>query len=288
MPSGMTARPSPGSGMPSWASLLVLFGAFLGFLAVWAVIVGLAFGLDAGALARFVEIPQHVLDVYTIGLYLGLVVLMALYWFRFEGRPWADLKLGWPPRALGEGVSLGAGGLLAIYGVSALMGWVRFVPPAHWPPGVLLADVGAAAAMGLAEEILFRGLLLRTLLRDVRPGLAIGVTAVLYALAHFARPGLTLESIVLPCLGLTATGALFAYAAWSRGTLWLSTGMHAVWILFITASSQLNLWGYDPGGRSWTGMGYPPSGLLAALTMGGCFVLLVVKNRQDFRKLLHN
>lgn len=277
MPSGMNAKRSPGSRLPSWASLLVLLGAFLAFLLVWGVAIFLGFGLDAGLLSHLQDTPQRVLDVYTIGLYVGLVFLMVLYWSGFEGRKWGELGLAWAPRQLLEGLSLGAGGLVTIYAVSWLFGWVSFVPQPHWPAGVLLADLGAAACMGLAEEILFRGILLRTLMRDLKPALAIGASAVVYALAHFARPGLTLESSFLPFLGLTATGMLFAYASYSRRTLWLSAGMHAVWIFFIAASSQLNLWRYDPAGHAWTGSGYPPSGLLAALTMAGCAAILVLK-----------
>lgn len=286
MPSGMTAKPSPGSRLPSWASLLALLGAFLAFLFCWGLIIFLGFHLDASLIRHVQDVPQRVLDVYTIGLYLGLVVLMVAYWTWFEGRTWREVGLDWRPRHLWEGLSLGAGGLVAIYGLSVWLGWARFLPPAHWPLGTLLSDLGAAVAMGLAEEILFRGILLRTLLRDCRPWMAILVTAVLYALAHFARPGLTFESSILPFLGLTATGGLFAYAAWSRGTLWVSTGMHAVWIFFIALSSQLNLWAYSPSGHAWTGNGYPPKGLLAALTMVGCIVLLVAKNKQGSGTLL--
>lgn len=277
MPNGTTAKPSPGSRLPSWASLLALLGAFLVFLVAWGTILVVGFRLDAGVLSHLQDVPQRVLDVYTIGLYLGLITLMAAYWARFEGRSWGELGLGWNAEHLREGLVLGLGGLVAIYGVSWALGWARFVPPDHWPAGTVVADLGAAAAMGLAEEILFRGILLRTLLRDRHPAAAITVTAVLYALAHFARPGLTLQSSILPFLGLTATGCLFAYAAWSRQSLWLSTGMHAVWIFFIALSSQLNLWTYSAEGHAWTGSGYPPSGLLAGLTMLACGSLLWLK-----------
>lgn len=287
MPSGMTDKPSPGSRLPGWASLLVLVGAFLAFLFSWGFVLFFAFRLDAGLLSHLQDVPQRVLDVYTIGLYLGLIALMGLYWTRFEGRPWSDLGLRWEARSLGEGLLLGAGGLAAIYGVACAFGWARFVPPPRWPVATVLSDLGAAAAMGVAEEVLFRGILFRTLLRDDRPARAILVSAVLYALAHFARPGLTLESSILPFVGLTATGTLFAYAAWSRRTLWLSTGMHAVWIFFIALSSQLDLWAYSAEGHRWTGGGYPPSGLLAALTMAACAGILWVKNKQDFGESLH-
>lgn len=288
MPSGMTAKPSLGSRLPAWASLLALLCAFLVFLVAWGLVLFLGFRLDPGLLGHLQDVPQRVLDVYTIGLYLGLVLLMGLYWSGFEGRHWRDLGLAWPPRQLSEGLSLGLGGLVTIYGIATLAGWARYMPPAQWALGLVLIDVAAALAMALAEEVLFRGILLRTLLRDVRPAAAIGVSAVLYALAHFVRPGMTLETSILPFLGLSATGVLFAYAAWSRGSLWLSTGMHAAWIFFITLSSQLNLWYYDPAGKPWTGNGYPPSGALAALVMIGCFLLLTLKSRLAGRQAPHH
>jgi membrane protease YdiL (CAAX protease family) len=74
-----------------------------------------------------------------------------------------------------------------------------------------------AAGAPLVEELFFRGLLLRSLLGRIPTAAAIGVSAVLFALAHF-------EAVQFA--GLALFGAVLGYLAWRTGRLGPSIGAH--------------------------------------------------------------
>jgi membrane protease YdiL (CAAX protease family) len=215
-------------------------------------------------------LPRAWQDLYTIGVYGAIPVVIRWFWRSWEGRTWGELDLAFNRAALLQGLQLGAGGVVFVFAIASAPGWVRFHPPSAWPWIATAQDVVAALIMAWAEEVVFRGLALKTLLRDQGPVTAVTGSALLYALAHFARPNQDLVHSLVPFAGLFATGLLFGYAAWSRRTLWLSIGMHAVWIGFIALSSQYNLWDYAPAGFRWTGAGYPPSGWLTLISMLLC------------------
>ena len=151
--------------------------------------------------------------------------LFALLAGRNTGRPWRD-RLGLvrgrvPARefpllvlaglgALGLGLLLVSAlqhvGLLAELGKSrkyaaALKGALASATPATRVALVLSGSVLA----GLAEELVFRGYLLRALLVRWRPALAIGVSSVLFAAMH---GDLAYDVFVLP------VGVLLGYVAW--------------------------------------------------------------------------
>lgn len=278
---GMISRPSPGRALASWLSLGALAGVYAVFCLLWGGLLLAFFHPAVVPWTHLDALPRTVQDAYTVGIYLALPVFLYGFWKPWEGRKWSELAGGFSGRSFVTGLTLGTLGLVFIYGSATLLGWVSFRMPSPWPWRATMQDAAAGITIGGLEELVFRGMVLRTLLRDSRPTRAIAGSAVLYALAHFVRPGMTLESSLLPFLGLGATGTLFAYAAWSRRTLWLSVGMHAVWVFFIALSSQYNLWSYAPSGVRWTGNGYPPSGAGALVVMLACFGWLWVRRPSD-------
>lgn len=263
----MSARPAYGKRLPSWGSLLLLLLAIALMLALWGVVTLAAFRLPLSAALQPDSLSQSVRDTYSWGLYLTLIVMLSLFWLRCEGRRWSDLGFAFSWTQVSEGVAVGIAALGAVYGAALALGWVQFAAPPAWPPHLVLSAVLAGLFIGLIEEGVFRGVLLGTLLRDTRPPLAIGVSATVYALAHFMRPGVQPLAALFPFLGLWMTGALLGYAAWSRRTLWSSAAIHGTWVCFITLSSQLDLWRYAPTTLHWTGNGYPPSGGLTMLAI---------------------
>jgi membrane protease YdiL (CAAX protease family) len=75
----------------------------------------------------------------------------------------------------------------------------------------------------VGEELLFRGLLLRALVRRTSPPVAIGVAALAFALVHVALdPG---AGFAVPALLLL--GLLSGYRAWRTGNLSQSILLHA-------------------------------------------------------------
>jgi membrane protease YdiL (CAAX protease family) len=112
----------------------------------------------------------------------------------------------------------------------------------------------AAVVAGFLEEIFFRGILLKGLLEDWKPAIALFVVSLFYSAIHFVKPEtkVFLEGIdpwagirhlltifqpfldpidLLPgLLGLFFIGIALGYALIRSGSLYLSIGLHAGWI----------------------------------------------------------
>ena len=114
------------------------------------------------------------------------------------------------------------------------------------------------------EEIFCRGILLRGLLRRMRPGWAILLSAALFALMH-GNPWQGAGALVL--------GLLLGYAYYRTGSLWLTMLMHAANNLF----SLLLL--HTPSyvsASSWTEI-LPPWGYAALLGGGALLTALLLR-----------
>jgi len=118
----------------------------------------------------------------------------------------------------------------------------------------------AAIAAGFLEEIFFRGILLKGLLEDWKPTIALAVVSLFYSAIHFVKPeekifltGIDpwagfkhlagifqpfLDSIdLLPGIfGLFLIGIALGYALMRRGSLYLSIGLHAGWVFGLKTS----------------------------------------------------
>ena len=88
---------------------------------------------------------------------------------------------------------------------------------AHTVPEIAILLLFLAVGAPLIEELFFRGLLLRALLGRMPVPLAVVLSSVLFALAHF-------EAVQFA--GLAAFGAVLAYLAWRTRRLGLSIGAH--------------------------------------------------------------
>jgi membrane protease YdiL (CAAX protease family) len=91
-------------------------------------------------------------------------------------------------------------------------------------PGLVVLSVLVCVGSPVVEELFFRGLLLRALLgktqelgRRAGPAVSIGLTALVFALAHFEA---------LQFLGLAAFGVVLGYLAWRTGRLGPSIVAH--------------------------------------------------------------
>lgn len=208
-------------------------GAALGLF----VAVALAFPF-LGGLAQLANISFGLLWTELFLFLLPAWFLVRL--FRSDAGAWLRL-LRPPPAAVALGFLCG----LANYPLTgALEAVVRGYVVAHWPKvahmfdiaastlgsvagwqrAVLLLAVGFAAP--LCEETMFRGLILRSLSRRLRPALAIGITAVLFGLVHYEPIGF---------LARTELGVLFGLLVLWTDSLWSSIAAHAANNLFATA-----------------------------------------------------
>jgi membrane protease YdiL (CAAX protease family) len=118
-----------------------------------------------------------------------------------------------------------AAGLLAAAGVHAVFGaWTLDSPLMRmWEQGSkagsVLWIITIAFAPGFVEEVLYRGLIQRALLKRWSPIGAIAVSSLLFALAHM-EPGHAAFTFVI--------GIWFGVVAWRTGSVLLTFVMHAV------------------------------------------------------------
>jgi uncharacterized protein len=106
---------------------------------------------------------------------------------------------------------------------------------------IVLFFIGAVILAPIIEELLFRGVLLRALLRRMAPVTAVLVSAVIFALVHYIGDPNTLP--FLPAL--TGLGAMLAVVALRSGELSTSIFIHAGFnltttILFLASGSKLS------------------------------------------------
>jgi CAAX protease family protein len=258
---------------------LRLLALVAGALAVTAVLspwiagaVTAVFGTDF----RFSRVYNRVFEVLLVG---GLV----LAWRRLDlGGP-GDIGLrrrGWAGE-FGTGLVAGLAGVGAALGAAWLFG--AFVPELRFPLAKVLwkSALGAvgAVAIGVGEEALFRGVLLRRLVADVgRTAGALLVTLV-YAAVHaigkasthgrgpvdawagFERTAalvapLTSGTALPEMLGLFLLGLVLVTARLRSGSLWVPIGVHAAWVAAFRVGRLFFAMGKEP---AWlVGAGWPP------------------------------
>jgi membrane protease YdiL (CAAX protease family) len=172
---------------------------------------------------------------------------------------WRSFGLVWSPTRRRELWTGMAGGMasLAVVAMVALGFGARTWNSGH-PPIILIShglrSVGAAVAVSLMEELLFRGMVFGSLrARFPFTPSALG-SAALYAVVHFFRrpsapdtigpwtglemlgrmlAGLADPSQIFPgVLTLMAIGWLLAWCRERTGGLWLPLGLHAGWIFW--------------------------------------------------------
>jgi hypothetical protein len=139
------------------------------------------------------------------------------------------------PRAVAAIVAGAAAGF-----VLSLLSWLPeagpFAEGGLLAPDALTAELVAATLLwALCEEVIWRGLLLRSLETRLGSGLALIVTALTFAVWHWRWDYYAL-------LDLTMAGALFGALFLLTRRVWLSTGVHTGYNLALWAWAQPEMW----------------------------------------------
>lgn len=215
-----------------WGLPEALIGFGLGLL-VSLVTAGIAESATGYSPNSSAALPVAVIVANVCGLWVGLTAA-AVYASRRRGTASLSADFGWRVGAWWE-LPVGAlVGLACQYGLIPLL-YLPFqsfdhslshqlsepvnrdTGATHTVPALIVLLVFLAIGAPLVEELFFRGLLFRALLGRMPVPVAIIVSSVLFALAHF-------EAIQLA--GLAAFGAVLAYMAWRTGRLGMSIGAH--------------------------------------------------------------
>jgi len=201
--------------LATWSPPLRVAVFLLGLVALWApVALPLYWMSGQGYLPGGDLLP-------TALLYLLFVLVLPAWLRRVHGlvRPWATVGMVWSRAALMSGLralGLGLASLGVLVGVQWGLGWAAWGDPVPWAE-VVLGGALTALAVGLAEELLFRGWLLYELEQGFAPGLALAVSATVFALAHFIKPLAVMLSLLPQLAGLVLLG--FALG-WARRQSW--------------------------------------------------------------------
>lgn len=155
---------------------------------------------------------------------LWLIAAWKLYKRWVEHAPDGDFPRAGAGREWGAGLAIGFALFSAMTGVVALLGGFRVLGMGGF--GDLGAMLGMAALSGVAEELLFRGVLLRQLERMVGTWWALALTSAFFGAAHLGNPGATWFAALAIAL---EAGVLLGAAYLATRRLWLAIGIHGAW-----------------------------------------------------------
>jgi hypothetical protein len=145
-------------------------------------------------------------------------------------------------------------------------------------------------AVGIFEELVFRGIIFRQLEQAVGTWLAITASALFFGLGHRGNPGATWVSGV--AIAIEAGGLLAASYVATR-SLWMPIGLHWAWNLFEGPVYGSPVSGLSlpvladarfPGPPLLTGGAFGPEASLPAIVLGGAlgawFLVMAVRRGQ--------
>jgi membrane protease YdiL (CAAX protease family) len=169
----------------------------------------------------FVEFAPALLLGWALGRMFDGVPLRALGWWRHRG--WLrDLWLG----SLFGGASLALAALVA----SVAGGFHFSFAPEGFGAAFAKTFLGAVVVyllLAAAEEILFRGYPLQTLMRSLPFAVALIPSSALFAVAHLGNPNVRIP--VFTFINTALAGVWLAVAYWRTRSLWLPLGLHWSW-----------------------------------------------------------
>lgn len=209
-----------GATAPSWLRILrsplvrlVLLGGMLFFM----------LGFNNGFMLLFKDSPPFAI-ASTIAMASLALLIYAAYARFIEGRPVDELSLPGMGREWAIGAGVGASLyaicvliliLLGIYRIEGFNPWT-FVIPA----------VAVALSSGIFEELLFRGVLYRSVEDMFGSWVSLVVSSLVFGLVHLSNPAATLTGALFISV---EAGLLLAAAYMLTRRLWMSIGFHMAW-----------------------------------------------------------
>ena len=217
---------------------VVLFG--VAFLVITLLVAIPALLLIAGVKKEDIQAdPVHILASQLTGSYLWLILLLeavisliTVWIFRTFIDKKSFSSLGWDLSGYGAESTTGLFIGPALLGISALLllasghlQWTDVI----WDPQSLFVSLGLVALIAFSEELVFRGYILNNLL-DSFPNkwIALGISALLFAVFHITNPGIDFVAFINLCLAGLLLGINYIYTK----NLWYSVLLHLGWNFF--------------------------------------------------------
>lgn len=154
-----------------------------------------------------------------------------LVWFgyrfyvrRIEKRQPSELATPGMARELGSGLLLGTGLVALTFAVLAALGVYRFAG-VNAMSMLLLAPLAELVLVGMAEEMMFRGVIFGVTERALGSKSAIVISALVFSLAPLPNEGVSVLAIAV----IAAYGVLQAALYMKTRRLWVCIGTHIAW-----------------------------------------------------------
>ncbi|HWW26399.1 MAG TPA: type II CAAX endopeptidase family protein [Caulobacter sp.] len=253
-----------------WGGLL--FVIFMVFYAVVSQAGEPALGAAATPLSLVVV---AVLSAVGLGLYAGIARLA-------EGRWPSELGLGQAASELLIGLLVGAAMLSAVVAALLVFGLYDISGPRASSP---LAMINVGVASGVFEELIFRAIVLRLLMRAFGAWPALALSAALFGALHLSNPNATPVAAIAIAV---EAGLMLASFYLLTGRLWVSIGVHAAWnftqgwiwgarVSGIPVRESLYLSAPKPGAPDWlSGGAFGPEASVPAMLIGTGVAVMVL------------
>lgn len=155
-----------------------------------------------------------------------------LVWFgyrfyvrRIEQRQPAELALAGMGRELGLGLLIGAGLVGLTFATLAALGVYRFGGVNSPGMVAMLVPLAELVLVGMAEEMVFRGIIFGVVQRSLGNKAAIVISALLFSLAHLPNDGVSVVAIAVIAAYAVMQAALYM----KTRRLWICIGTHVAW-----------------------------------------------------------
>ncbi|MDE5769514.1 MAG: CPBP family intramembrane metalloprotease [Oscillospiraceae bacterium] len=109
--------------------------------------------------------------------------------------------------------------------LSDMLGGLEFHGLQEFPISGILIMFGGWILQGMSEEVICRGYLMTTILRDHKPVWAILINAVLFGFMHASNNGFSIPAVI----NLTLFGAMISLYVLRTDNLWGACAIHSIW-----------------------------------------------------------
>lgn len=183
----------------------------------------LMMGINNGFMQKFENAPVRAIAVTIAMASLALAIYAGFARF-IEQRPVGELS--WPGmgRELATGLLIGAGLYSICVLILIVLGMYRIEGLNPWT--FVLPAVAMALSSGIFEELLFRGVLFRSVERLCGSWGSLAVSSLVFGLVHLFNPAGTIVGAIYISI---EAGLLLAAAYMLTRRLWLSIGFHIAW-----------------------------------------------------------
>ena len=179
--------------------------------------------INNGYLEKFNGSPGAAMAVTIIMGLLAFAVYVA--WGKFiERRQVSELSLPGMGKELAAGVLIGAALMTSTTIILMILGMFRI--EGMNPLSFLIPSLAMAVSAAIFEELVFRGVVMRSFEDLFGSWVGLIVSALVFGLVHLVNPAATLVSAFYVCI---EAGLLLAAAYLVTRRLWISFGVHMAW-----------------------------------------------------------